>query len=172
MGTVEGLLPLLNHSDAPRVCITASAASLHPAHDELLEAMLQGDRDTAAAIGEQLVAAGGMAGYLNYSSSKQAVARWIRRNATSERFAGAGISLNAVAPGVVITPMTEQLFATEEGRQQMEQGMPSPLNGPAHAEDVASAICFLTSTVAGKITGQVLFVDSGYDALTRGDSSW
>ena len=74
VGTVEGLLPLLNQSDAPRVCITASAASLHPAHDDLLEAMLNGDRATAAAIGEQLVAAGGMAGYLNYSSSKQAVA--------------------------------------------------------------------------------------------------
>lgn len=68
--------------------------------------------------------------------------------------------------------MTEQLFATEEGRQQMEQGMPSPLNGPARAEDIAAAICFLTSTAAGKVTGQVLFVDSGYDALTRGDSSW
>lgn len=172
VGTVNGLLPLLSNSDAPRVCITASAASLHPANDELLDAMLNGDRETAAAIGEQLVAAGGMAGYLNYSSSKQAVARWVRRNATTERFAGAGISLNAVAPGVVITPMTEQLFATEEGRQQMEQGMPSPLNGPARAEDIASAICFLTSAAAGKVTGQVLFVDSGYDALTRGDTSW
>ncbi|MGK4217383.1 SDR family oxidoreductase [Kocuria marina] len=172
VGTVEGLLPLLRASDAPRVCITASAASLHPANDDLVDAMLNGDRETAAAIGERLVAAGGGAGYLNYSSSKQAVARWVRRNALAERFVGAGITLNAVAPGLVLTPMTEPLLATEEGRRQVEEGMPSPLNGPARPEDVAAAICFLTSTAAGKIGGQVLFVDSGYDALTRGDDSW
>ena len=117
VGTVEGLLPLLRASDAPRVCITASAASLHPANDDLVDAMLNGDRETAAAIGERLVAAGGGAGYLNYSSSKQAVARWVRRNALAERFVGAGITLNAVAPGLVLTPMTEPLLATEEGRR-------------------------------------------------------
>ena len=172
VGTVEGLLPLLARSSNPRVCITASAASLHPAHDDLVAAMLAGDRETAARLGEELVAAGAGAGYLNYSSSKQAVARWVRTIAPTERFAGAGIALNAVAPGVVVTPMTEDLFATEEGRRQMTQNMPSPLNGPARAEDIAAAICFLVSVAAAKICGQVLFVDSGYDALTRGDSSW
>ena len=172
VGTVEGLLPLLGRSSDPRACVTASAASLHPEHEGLVAAMLSGDRETAARLGEELVAAGAGAGYLNYSSSKQAVARWVRRNAPTERFAGAGIALNAVAPGVVVTPMTEELFATEEGRQQMTQNMPSPLNGPARAEDIAAAICFLTSPAAAKVCGQVLFVDSGYDALTRGDASW
>ena len=172
VGTVEGLLPLLGSSSAPRVCVTASAASLHPAHDDLVAAMLAGDRATAARLGEELVAAGSGAGYLNYSSSKQAVARWVRRNAPTERFAGAGIALNAVAPGVVVTPMTEELFATEEGRRQMTENMPSPLNGPARAEDIAAAICFLVSAATAKVCGQVLFVDSGYDALTRGETSW
>lgn len=170
VGTVEALRPLLAASAAPRACVTASAASLHPHDDELLAAMLAGDRPTAMVRGKALAASG--AGYLNYSTSKQAVARWVRRQAPTAAYAGARIALNAVAPGVVVTPMTRELFATEEGRRRMTEGMPSPLNGPAEARDIAAAICFLVSAGASRIAGQVLFVDSGFDALSRGDRTW
>ncbi|WP_205781478.1 hypothetical protein [Planctomonas deserti] len=41
-----------------------------------------------------------------YTTSKLSVARWVRRTAPTESWAGAGIALNAVAPGVILTPMT------------------------------------------------------------------
>lgn len=170
VGTVEGLRPLLAGSDAPRISVTGSMTSLQSHDDELLAALLDGDRRAAMSRATALSEDPSTA-LLNYPTSKQTLVRWVRRMAPTADYAGAGIALNAVAPGVVLTPMTEPLLATPEGRQLVLDAVPMPLNGPAEPVVVARLHAFLTSAENTHICGQCIFVDGGYDALMRGDST-
>lgn len=168
---IEGLRPLLAKSEAPRVSVTSSAATLQANDPELVEMLLAGQKDQAVERGKAL-AAQGQAGYANYSSSKRAISRWVRRVAPTAEYAGAGIGINAVGPGQVRTAMTEKLFSTEEGRRMAEEAMPSPYGGLAEAEHIAAVHVFLLSPGNARMTGQVIFADSGFDAVSRGDDIW
>lgn len=169
---IEELRPLLAKSDAPRVTVTSSGATLQGNDPELVELLLNNKVDEAIARGTDLAEQGFMAGYANYSSSKRAISRWVRRVAPTAEYAGAGIGINAVGPGQVRTGMTKDLFASEEGRNQASEAMPAPYNGIAEAEHIASVHAFLVSEANARMTGQVIFVDGGFDALRRGDDIW
>lgn len=175
LGTVrliEALRPLLAAGRDPRISVTSSAATLQGNDPELVDLLLAGEAEAAIERGAALAAQGPMAGYANYSSSKRAISRWIRRVAPSAEYAGAGIGINAVGPGQVRTGMTKELFASEEGRQQADDAMPTPYNGIADAEHIAAVHVFLVSPANARMTGQVLFADGGFDALRRGDDIW
>ena len=77
-----------------------------------------------------------------------------------------------MGPGQVRTGMTTELFSTEEGRKMADDAMPAPYNGIADAEHIAAVHAFLVSAANARMTGQVLFVDGGFDALRRGDDIW
>ncbi len=81
---------------------------------ELVEACLAHDEARALEIGGELAAVSAQVGMLNYTSSKRALSRWLRRASIMPHWAGAGIALNAVAPGTVITPMMKDMLATPE----------------------------------------------------------
>jgi NAD(P)-dependent dehydrogenase (short-subunit alcohol dehydrogenase family) len=165
IATLEGLRPLLTAGIDPRAVAIASIASIHPVDDDTVDACLAGDEPRAVAAAEGK-------GYLIYASSKQAVARWVRRTAPSNAWAGAGIALNAVAPGVVITPMTSAMLDDPEMRPLMDTGVPMPFRGHATADDVAHVLAWLASPQNARVTGQVVFVDGGADAVLRGDTTW
>lgn len=171
VATLEGLRPLLAKSDAPRAVGIASMASLHPLDDTLVDLMLAGDEaaalERAAVLAEDLEAANHI-----YSSTKKAFALWVRRNAATEAWAGASIPLNAIAPGVIVTPMTAPLLETEEGRAAIMQGVPMPLNGLAGPEVPANLLIWLTSVENSHLCGQVIFIDGGSDVVIRGESTW
>lgn len=169
---IEALRPQLAASDAPRVSVTSSAATLQGNDPELVDLLLAGDAEAAIARGTALAAHGPEIGYANYSSSKRAISRWIRRMAPTPEYAGAGIGLNGVGPGQVRTGMTKELFASEQGRKLADDAMPAPYNGIAEAEHIAAVHAFLVSAANSRMTGQVLFVDGGFDALRRGDDIW
>src|SRR5699024_4183723 len=114
VATLEGLRPLLAGSHSPRAVAVTSMASLMPHDDALVTAFLNGNEDEALARAAELAAGSPDEGNLIYGSSKQALSRGVRRQAPTAEWAGAGIPLNAVAPGVVLTPMTAALTATEE----------------------------------------------------------
>ncbi len=170
IATLDGLRPLLAGSDAPRAVGVASMATLFPVDQALVDLMLAGDEPGALARAEEI--ASGETGALIYSSTKVAFARWLRRNAPSPAWAGAGIPLNAIAPGVIRTPMTDQLLETPEGREQLAQMVPMPLNGFADPIVCAYLLAWLTSPENSHLCGQVVFVDGGSDAVIRGDSTW
>jgi len=171
VATLEGLRPLLAGSDAPRAAGVASMASLHPSDDELVAAMTAGDE--AAALARAEILAGDEAtGQLIYGSTKKAFAQWIRRNAPTADWAGANVPLNAIAPGVIVTPMTAPLLETEEGRAAIAAGVPMPLNGFAEAIVPARLLAWLVSEENSHLCGQVVFIDGGSDAVIRGDSTW
>ncbi len=130
---------------------------------DLVAACLEGDENRARARADEL---GAMAGV--YPASKIAVARWVRRNAVTDDWVGAGIGLNAIAPGMVETAMIE------EGRNDATVGplldmFPIPLGRPGRPEEIAALIAFLLGPDARFFCGSVLFVDGGTDALLRTD---
>ncbi len=170
LATLEGLRPMLAGSDAPRAAATVSMASLMPNDPELVDAMLAGDEARALARAEVL--AGTEAEGLIYGSTKAALSRWVRRNAPSPAWAGAGIPLNAIAPGIVETPMVADLIATEEQRTAMASVVPMPLNGYMPASAPAELLAWLVSPVNTHVCGQVVFIDGGSDVVIRGDSTW
>lgn len=170
--TLDGLRPLLAGSSAPRAVATVSMASLFPPDDALLDLLLAGDEAGALARGGELEASGGETANLIYGTTKRALVRWIRRNAPTAEWAGAGIPLNAVAPGVVVTPMTAAYTGTEEARKAILEMVPMPLNGIFEPRDVAYLLAWLTSEENAHLCGQIVFIDGGSDAVIRGESNW
>ncbi len=104
-----------------------------------------------------------------YATTKFALARWMRRN--SANWAARGVRLNAIAPGNVRTPMTDQLTPDQ---LEAVRALPVPTNyrsGEPFMEpiDIANAMAFLVSSAAHGINGVALFVDGGTDALINTD---
>lgn len=103
-----------------------------------------------------------------YSSSKCALARWVRR--VSPSWAVDGLRINAVAPGNTTTPMTKNLTEQQKDAALL---IPIPTRYGTRefldAEEIANAIVFLASKKASGINGVVLFVDGGIDALMRSE---
>jgi len=97
----------------------------------------------------------GNPGQANYSAAKGGIIALTKT--TAKELAGRGITCNAVAPGLIQTPMTDAL--SEEAREAL-LGL-IPLGEIGLPQDVANVVAFLASPEARYITGQVLNVDGG-----------
>ena len=102
-----------------------------------------------------LTALAGNTGQTAYGASKAALTGAMRSMAME--LAKDGIRVNAVAPGVIKSPMTEALPEELVQRRLLQMDLPR-LGDP---RDVANAFLFLVSGMSGHITGQVLRVDGG-----------
>lgn len=167
---VEALRPALAAAEAPRVGIVASISGTQSFDSDVVAACLDGDEDTALRCAADVLERGKWQQV--YPSSKVALARWLRRTAVAPGWADAGISLNAVAPGVVRTPMSESMLRDDSMRAAAEQAVPMPLHGIAAAADVARPLCWLVSPQTTHITGQMLYVDGGAEATLRGPEAF
>jgi 3-oxoacyl-[acyl-carrier protein] reductase len=97
----------------------------------------------------------GQMGQANYSSAKAGLIGLTK--ATARELASRGITVNAVAPGFVLTELTQDL--PQELMGQITER--TPLGRFGTPEEIASAVAFLASDEAAYITGQVLAVDGG-----------
>ncbi|MGW5382089.1 SDR family oxidoreductase [Nocardia sp. NPDC003963] len=171
VATLEGLRPLLAQSPAPRAVAVSSTSSLAPADERIVAACLDGDEAAAVSYLEADPDAGGLTG--GYGIAKRALNRWVRRTAPTAAWAGAGIALNAVAPGVVDTPAAAWIFADDEVRRTVEASSPQPLGGfPGRPEWIAELLCWLTGVDNRFVTGQIIFADGGTEAAAIGDRHW
>ncbi|MEU9954098.1 SDR family oxidoreductase [Streptomyces sp. NPDC047939] len=172
-GTTEfltALRPALAAAERPRAVAIGSISGTQPHDPEVVAACLAGDEATALEHAERAVAEG-RARQL-YPSSKAALAQWARRTAVADGWADAGIPVNVVAPGIVLTPMSAGLFDDPEMKKVMDAAVPMPLNGYLKPEDVARAVLFLASEGNSHITGQVVYVDGGAEATLRGPADF
>lgn len=106
-----------------------------------------------------------------YSPSKAAVLMLARQLANE--WGPDGIRVNAISPGLTVTPGTAQAYADPGARQQREQRI--PLRRLAEADDMAGAAAFLLGPDAAYISGTELLVDGGLGNTLMGSlqmSGW
>jgi len=172
-GAVEiaaGLRPLLAMGDSPRVVAISSSASLLGYDAAIVAACLGNDEPGARELArakspnDTALRAGPI-----YAASKRALTRWIRRTSVQPEWAGAGILLNGISPGLVQTPMTIPMLGTEEGRAILAKVTPRAVREAAVADDIAQLAAFLASAQNRYLVGQVPLCDGGTDVLLRGD---
>jgi NAD(P)-dependent dehydrogenase (short-subunit alcohol dehydrogenase family) len=162
-GTVDlltGLRELLEDGGSA-VAISSNSTTVQPAIPaSLVAAFLAHDEDLARSLADQ---AGSMT---TYPASKLALAHWVRQQATGSEWAGADIRLNAIAPGMIETPMVTDMRADPEVGPLLDM-LPIPIGRPGRPEEIAALAAFLLGPDAGYFCGSVLFCDGGSDALLR-----
>jgi NAD(P)-dependent dehydrogenase (short-subunit alcohol dehydrogenase family) len=160
---LEGLRPALAAGDSPAALVASSiAATVAPCDEDVLAASLEGDETAAVAHAEKLGDGG-----VGYSTSKRALAVYVRRNAPA--WAAEGIRLNAIAPGNTVTPLTDGAIADPDFGPAM-QAVPVPRGSWADPKEIASAAAWALSPEASYMIGSFFVVDGGTDALVRPDT--
>lgn len=100
----------------------------------------------------------GNPGGFSYQASKGAVKMMTR--AAAMEYAGRGVRVNSVSPGMVLTPM-----ADEEGAEVIEQfSAATPMRRAAQPREISYGVLYLASDEASYVTGADLLIDGGYTA--------
>jgi len=163
LATIEGLRELLVKRQGTVVLISSNSASMPGLDKRYLELLKAGDETAACAHIDTLD------GHNAYAGSKYALTCWMRRN--SAAWAAQGVRMNAVAPGITKTPLTDTATQSADFGEAMKAFAASvPVGRVGQPEDIANAVCFLLSPQAAFICGSVLFVDGGHDAMLRPDA--
>jgi NAD(P)-dependent dehydrogenase (short-subunit alcohol dehydrogenase family) len=162
VATVEGLRDLLEKKKGSVLFVSSNSAPMVATDDPYIQICLAGDEEAACTEID------GRDGHTAYAGSKRAITIWMRQHVVE--YAAAGVRLNAVAPGITMTPLTDLVFADEElGQAMKEFGDMVPVGTTAQPADIANVMRFMLSAEASYVCGSVFFVDGGSDAMLRPD---
>ena len=106
-----------------------------------------------------IVGATGNAGQANYAAAKAGLVGMTK--SLAQEVASRGVTVNAVAPGFIATPMTDKL--SEQQRTKLSEAI--PLGRLGQPDDVAAAVAYLASDEAAWVTGATLHVNGGMAML-------
>ncbi|MGC0367407.1 NAD(P)-dependent dehydrogenase (short-subunit alcohol dehydrogenase family) [Rhodococcus sp. 27YEA15] len=166
-GTVEilmGLRPLLSQGIDPTalaVCSNTISCHRNPVPEHLVQLCLDGDEVKAKRAADEELNSD-----VSYPVSKIAQMRWMRAQAISADWIGAGIRLNGLAPGNTDTAMFAERFTDGEFASNATAVMAAvPAGRTLTADEVAGVAHFLVGPDGAPFVGSVVFCDGGYDAL-------
>jgi NAD(P)-dependent dehydrogenase (short-subunit alcohol dehydrogenase family) len=157
---LDGLRPLLAEGGAA-VAISSNSVTVQPSIPADLVALYLAHDEAGA--GTRADEVGSLTAY---PASKLALAHWVRRTATGKEWAGAGLRLNAIAPGLIETPMVAGMRADPEMGHMLNM-LPIPIGRGGQPDEIAALIEFLLGPDSAFFCGSVLFCDGGSDALLR-----
>jgi NAD(P)-dependent dehydrogenase (short-subunit alcohol dehydrogenase family) len=182
VATLEGLRPLLETSAAPRAVAVSSIATLRPSYPPLVEACLSMDESAAIAAARSVIAAAKQTRTGSdplpdetqtpldlYAHAKYALQRWCRKAAGKPQWAGAGIPLNVIALGFFDTPAAAYILSDPNNRAAMGRMVPMRGAYPGRPEEAAAILAWCVSPENSQMTGQILFVDGGFECLVRAE---
>lgn len=162
LATIDGVKELVAKKRGSIVVISSNSASMDGTNQQYVDLCLDGKEQEACELIDTLD------GHNAYAGSKQAITRWMRRNTPA--YAAEGVRMNAVAPGITRTPLSDKVMDDPDLGQAMKDfGASVPTGSIGRPEQIASAVCYLLSPAADFCCGSVLFVDGGHDALFRPD---
>jgi len=95
-----------------------------------------------------------------YHASKHGVLGFTKSAALE--YAARGIRVNAVCPGLIWTPMVDQMVADGQGEVMKAMEKSVPMQRAGRPEEIADAVLWLCSEAASYVTGQSISVDGGY----------
>jgi 3-oxoacyl-[acyl-carrier protein] reductase len=151
--TRDGLAVRMKHDDWEAV-IRTNLTGAHLCTQQAIHTMMRARAGRIINI-SSVVAQTGNAGQANYVAAKAGIIGLTK--AIAIEIASRNVTVNAVAPGFIETPMTDVLG--DKVKEELKTRI--PLGRMGSAREVAAAIVFLASDEAGYITGHVLDVNGG-----------
>ena len=159
VAALDGLRPLLERgTNASAVAISSNSTTAQQGIPLAAVAACLADDEAGA---RQAAAGSPMGGY---PASKMALAHWVRSRATTAEWIGSGIRLNAIAPGLIATPMTEGGI---DFVLSLGDTYPVPIQRAGQPEEVAGLLAYLLSPLASFFVGSFVVMDGGTDAALR-----
>ena len=159
VAALEGLRPLLARGTNPSaIAISSNSTSTQTGIPRAaVEACLADDESGARA-------AAATAPMCGYPASKLALAHWVRAHSVTAEWIGSGIRLNAIAPGLIATPMTE---GGVDFVLSLGDTYPVPIQRAGTSGEIAGLLGYLLSPAAAFFVGSVIYMDGGTDAVLR-----
>ena len=159
VATLAGLRPMLARGTSPSaVAISSNSTTAQTGIPLAAVAACLADDEPAARASAKTAPMNG------YPASKLALAHWVRTQAVAPEWVGAGIRLNAIAPGLIATPMTAGGIEFVLGLGDI---YPVPIQRPGQPDEVAGLLAYLLSPAAAFFVGSFIVMDGGTDAALR-----
>jgi len=134
--------------------VSTNLSSVFRLSKAVLRGMMKARRGRIISIGS-VVGTLGNAGQCNYAAAKAGLVGFTK--SLAREVGSRGITVNVVAPGYIVTDMTERLDEAQRGALTAQ----IPLARLGSVDDIAAAVAFLASSRAGYITGETLHVNGG-----------
>jgi 3-oxoacyl-[acyl-carrier protein] reductase len=134
--------------------IDTNLTSVYKLSKAVLRAMMKKRAGRIISIGS-VVGTMGNGGQANYAAAKAGLVGFTK--SLAREIASRGITVNAIAPGFIETDMTRALDNTQRDGILAQV----PMNRLGHVDEIASAVLFLASDMAGYVTGETLHVNGG-----------